>query len=154
MQAAVSRGQAAIGVIISLLSLAGVAVSGLALHHHYGRSPSSFCSFGANFNCDMVNRSIYSAFLGIPVALIGIIGYLVILVLANLSRNMKRAPAMLLAASVGGLGFALYLTYIEAFVLAVWCVLCLSSLGIMLTITLLALARLIWSPWPLENSSQ
>ena len=53
---------------IALLSVAGAVVSSISLHHHYGASPSSFCDFGANFNCDMVNRSIYSTVFGIPVA--------------------------------------------------------------------------------------
>jgi uncharacterized membrane protein len=44
----------------------------------------------------------------------------------------------LLAASFAGTAFALYLTYIEGFVLAVWCVLCLSSLGLILAITALS----------------
>jgi uncharacterized membrane protein len=46
---------------------------------------------------------------------------------------------LLLAGSLAGLGFALYLTYIEAFTLAVWCVLCLSSLVVISLITGLAI---------------
>jgi hypothetical protein len=45
---------------------------------------------------------------------------------------------MLLIASVAWLGLALYLTYVEAFVLAVWCILCLSSLSLIFTITVLS----------------
>jgi uncharacterized membrane protein len=119
---------------IALLALAGAVVSSISLYHHYGASKSSFCDFGANFNCDMVNRSIYSAIFGIPVALIGIFGYGILLVLATLYRAKAEIPWILLIASVVGLGFALYLTYVEAFVLAVWCVLCLSSLALIATI--------------------
>ncbi len=126
-------------LIISLLAAGGVVVSSVSLYHHYGTSQSSFCDFGESFNCDMVNRSIYSVVLGIPVALIGIVGYVVLLALATLYRSKAETPAMLLIASLGGLGFALYLTYIEAFVLAVWCVLCLSSLGFVLAIAALSL---------------
>ena len=46
--------------------------------------------------------------------------------------------AMLLVAALAGLGFALYLTYIEAFALVVWCVLCLTSLTLILAITVLS----------------
>lgn len=123
---------------IALLSVAGAVVSSISLHHHYGASPSSFCNFGANFNCDMVNRSIYSAVFGIPVALIGILGYGVLLVLATLYRVKTETPLILLVASLTGLGFALYLTYVEAFVLAVWCILCLLSLTLIAAITLLS----------------
>jgi len=41
-------------------------------------------------------------------------------------------------AAVGGLGFALYLTYIEGYVLGAWCILCLSSLAMIAGIAVLA----------------
>ena len=123
---------------IAVLAIAGAAVSSVSLYHHYDTSPSSFCDFGANFNCDIVNRSIYSVVFGIPVALIGIFGYGVLLVLATLYRAKAEVPQMLLIASLAGLGFALYLTYVEAFVLAVWCILCLSSLALIAAITVLS----------------
>ena len=138
MQPAVSSRSGRILPTIALLSVAGAVVSSISLYHHYGTSASSFCDFGANFNCDMVNRSIYSAVFGIPVALIGILGYGVLLVLATLYRARAESPAMLLIASLAGLGFAVYLTYVEAFVLAVWCILCLSSLTLIAVITLLS----------------
>ena len=123
---------------ISLLALGGVLVSSVSLSHHYSTAQSSFCDFGESFNCDMVNRSIYSVIVGIPVALIGIIGYLGLLGLATVYRAKAQTPALLLITSLAGLGFALYLTYIEAFVLAVWCILCLTSLTLILAITVLS----------------
>ena len=138
MQPAMSSRGGRILWAIALLAIAGAAVSSVSLYHHYGTSPSSFCDFGANFNCDMVNRSIYSAVFGIPVALIGILGYCVLLVLATLYRAKTEVSRMLLVASLAGLGFALYLTYVEAFVLAVWCILCLSSLALIAAITVLS----------------
>ncbi len=123
---------------ITLLAVAGIVLSSVSLYHHYGTDETSFCDFGGNFNCDMVNRSVYSTVAGIPVALIGVLGYAGILGLATLYRSQARTPLFLLMASVSGLGFALYLTYIEAFVLAVWCILCLSSLGMITGIALLA----------------
>lgn len=120
---------------IAVLALAGIAVSSVSLHHHYGISQTSYCDFGESFNCDIVNRSIYSTVLGVPDALIGIVGYAGLLALATLYRAKAETPAMLLIASVAGLSFALYLTYIEAFVLATWCILCLSSLTLIVLIT-------------------
>lgn len=122
-------------VAIALLALAGIAVSSVSLHHHYGTSQTSYCDFGESFNCDIVNRSIYSKVLGVPDALIGILGYAGLLALATLYRGKAETPLMLLIASVAGLSFALYLTYIEAFVLATWCILCLSSLAVIALIT-------------------
>jgi vitamin-K-epoxide reductase (warfarin-sensitive) len=118
---------------ISVFAAIGVVVSSLSLYHHFGTSKTSYCDIGENFNCDVVNRSIYSTVFGIPDALIGVLGYATLLSLATAYRARARTPAVLLAASLAGLGFALYLTYIEAFVLATWCILCLSSL-IMITL--------------------
>jgi uncharacterized membrane protein len=64
------------------------------------------------------------------VALIGVIGYLAITILATVYRNQRETPMLLLFASVAGLGFALYLAYVEKFKLGVWCILCLTSLGL------------------------
>jgi uncharacterized membrane protein len=123
---------------IAVLATAGVLVSSVSLYHHFGTSTSSFCDFGETLNCDIVNRSIYSTVLGIPVALIGIVGYAVLLALATLYRAKAETPTMLLIASLAGMGFALYLTYIEAFVLAVWCILCVSSVALIVVITVLS----------------
>ena len=123
---------------IAVLAVAGMAVSSVSLFHHYGSSKTSYCDIGENFNCDIVNRSIYSTVFGIPVALIGIGGYAALLALATLYRSKAETPTRLLIASTAGLGFALYLTYIEAYVLATWCILCLSSLTLIFLITTLS----------------
>ena len=132
-----------ISTTIVVLSVAGIAVSLLSLQHHYASSKSSYCDFGANFNCDMVNRSIYSEAFGIPVALIGALGYSVLLILTTLYVKIRQPPGILFAASLAGVAFALYLTYIEGFVLGVWCVLCLSSMGLILAIAALS-GLLMW----------
>jgi len=124
--------------LVAVLAAAGIIVSSLSLYHHYGSSKTTYCDFGENFNCDIVNRSTYSTVLGVPDALIGVLGYVALLALATVYRAKMETPALLLIASVVGLGFALYLTYIEAFVLATWCILCLSSLSIIVLITVLS----------------
>lgn len=115
-------------VAIVFVALGGVAVSSVSLYHHFSKSKTSFCDINEAFDCDLVNRSAYSTVLGVPVALIGILGYLLILGLATVYREKAETPVMLLVVSAAGLGFALYLTYIEAHVLGVWCILCLTSL--------------------------
>ena len=124
--------------VIAVLALAGIAVSSVSLYHHYQTSKTRYCDFGDNFNCDIVNRSTYSTVLGVPCALIGILGYAALLWLATMYRSKSETPLILLIASVLGLGFAFYLTYIEAFVLATWCILCLSSLTLIFFITVSA----------------
>jgi vitamin-K-epoxide reductase (warfarin-sensitive) len=132
---------------IAVLSCVGIVVSSISLYHHYGSSKTSFCDFGNSFSCDVVNRSIYSSVLGIPVALIGILGYALLLAIATMHRGMRQAPILLLIASVAGLGFAIYLTYVEGFVLGVWCILCLSSLACIMGITALSSALVAQSMW-------
>lgn len=117
-------------VVVAVTALAGVAVSSFSLYHHFSRSKTSFCDIGESLNCDLVNRSVYSTVLGVPVALIGILGYLLILGLATVYREKAETPAILVLVSAGGLGFALFLTYIEAYVLRAWCILCLTSLAL------------------------
>jgi uncharacterized membrane protein len=138
MQSAMSSASRRVFQLVALLAFAGVVVSSVSLRHHYGTTETSYCDFGASFNCDIVNRSIYSTVLGIPDALIGILGYGLLLALATFYRTKAETPYMLLIAATAGLGFALYLTYIEKFVLATWCILCLSSLSLIVLITVLS----------------
>lgn len=125
-------------LIIALLALVGIVVSSVSLAHHYSTSKTAYCDFGESFNCDIVNRSSYSTIMGIPVALIGVLGYLAVLGLATIYRAKPDTALVLLLGGLAGLAFALYLTYIEAHVLGVWCILCLSSLLVIFCITLLS----------------
>jgi vitamin-K-epoxide reductase (warfarin-sensitive) len=138
MQSAMSAVPSRLFLIIALLAVAGIAVSSISLAHHYGTSKTAYCDFGETLNCDVVNRSSYSSIMGIPVALIGILGYLALLALATLYRSKPDTPIVLFLGGAAGLAFALYLTYIEGFVLGVWCILCLSSLLLIFGITLLS----------------
>jgi vitamin-K-epoxide reductase (warfarin-sensitive) len=128
----------ALYLAIAILSVAGMAVSVVSLQRHYAKSATAFCDVGEKFNCDIVNRSEYSRVMGIPVAGIGIAGYAVLFALATVYRYRQETPLRLLLAAVVGLVFALYLTYIEGYVLETWCILCLSSLVAIAMITVLA----------------
>ena len=133
---------------IAILAVCGIVVSSLSLQHHYATSKTAYCEIGETFNCDIVNRSEYSSIFGIPVALIGMLGYAVLVGLTTVYRERRETPALLFAAAAAGLAFALYLTYIEARALGVWCILCLSSLVLITTTTMLA--AVIW--WKRERS--
>jgi len=124
---------------IAIFAVLGIAVSSVSLDHHFRKSKTSFCDFGQSFNCDIVNRSEYSTVAGVPVALIGILGYAALLAFATFYRAKAETPLILVAASLAGLGFALYLTYVEKFILATWCILCLSSLMLIFIISVLSL---------------
>ena len=109
--------------VIAVLALVGAIVSGLALQVHYSGATSP-CSINEKWDCGIVNHSSYSAVGGVPVALIGIVGYLLLLWL-----GLAKQRAVLVLASMGGLGYALYLAHIERDVLGVWCLYCVISLA-------------------------
>ena len=125
-------------VAIAILALAGMVISTVSLQRHYAKSATAFCEVGEKFNCDIVNRSEYSSLMGIPVAGIGIVGYGVLFALATMYRSREETPLRLLVAALTGLAFALYLTYVEGYVLETWCILCLSSLALITLISVLA----------------
>jgi vitamin-K-epoxide reductase (warfarin-sensitive) len=126
-------------VILAILSLVGAIVSSVSLQRHYAKSATDFCEIGQKFNCDIVNRSEYSTIADIPVAGIGAAGYLVLFGLSTFWRSRKETPNRLLIAASAGLAFALYLTYIEAYRLMTWCILCLASQFLIFLIAVLAL---------------
>ncbi|MGB8063905.1 MAG: vitamin K epoxide reductase family protein [Candidatus Sulfotelmatobacter sp.] len=124
--------------LIAVLSLAGIGDSAISLERHYAKSATTYCDFSQKFSCDIVNRSEYSEIAGIPVAGIGVAGYAALFALSTFWRLRTETPVRLLVASLAGLAFALYLTYIEAYQLMTWCILCLISLTLICVITMLA----------------
>ncbi|MGC1451887.1 MAG: vitamin K epoxide reductase family protein [Candidatus Sulfotelmatobacter sp.] len=125
--------------VIAVLALAGMIVSAVSLQRHYAKSATAFCDLSQKFSCDIVNRSEYSTLMGIPVAGIGLAGYAALFVLAAFWKSRAETPNRLLGAALAGLGFALYLTYIEAYLLMTWCILCLISLLLISLISVLAI---------------
>jgi uncharacterized membrane protein len=126
----------AIRYLMLACCLVGGILSAVSLHNHYNTSATGYCDLSATFNCDFVNRSTFSEFRGVPVALVGLLGYLLLLMLS--ARAGRWVTVLRFAAAIIGLGFALYLAYIEAYVLAVWCLLCIGSLAMISAITMLA----------------
>lgn len=123
--------------LLIVLAIVGITASSLALREHY-RTDSSPCSINERWDCGIVNHSPYAMLYGVPVAAIGIFGYLLLAVLA-----FKRAYRLELAAALGGLAFALYLAHIESAVLGVWCIYCVISLGVISLMSLLSLGAVI-----------
>ncbi|HEY2390780.1 MAG TPA: vitamin K epoxide reductase family protein [Candidatus Angelobacter sp.] len=140
--------------VIVLLALAGIVAASLALREHY-RTGSSPCSINEKWDCGTVNKSPFAVVGGIldlltnhnsmepddkrsmpwlrsiPVAVVGIAGYLVLGVLAFMKRWR-----LLSAMAVIAMLFSLYLAHIEKDVLGVWCIYCVISLGIITLTTL------------------
>jgi uncharacterized membrane protein len=120
--------------ILVLLAALGILVSSLALREHYRTEGDSPCSINERWDCGIVNHSPYAMRWGIPVAVFGIAGYLLMAALA-----WRRAYRFLLAVALAALAYSLYLANIEAHVLGVWCIYCVISLGDISLITLLTL---------------
>jgi uncharacterized membrane protein len=123
--------------LIALLSLVGIVVSVLALRVHYSTGAEP-CSINARWDCGVVNHSPFAMMGPIPVAAIGILGYLA---LAGLALARQRFPLFL--AVLVGLGFALRLSFIEEYVLEVWCLYCVISQVVIALLTLLSLGWLL-----------
>jgi len=122
------------------LSLAGYALGGYLVLNHLGVSDASFCRVGEFSDCDFVNRSEYSKVLGVPVALLGALGFLAVAFFAG-ARLLDHRSALgafarpaLSAATVGGIAAGTYLTVIELFVLHTLCLLCATSFGLFLLV--------------------
>jgi uncharacterized membrane protein/mono/diheme cytochrome c family protein len=119
--------------ILIVLAALGIAVSSMALREHY-RTDASPCSINEKWDCGIVNQSPFAVVWGVPVAAIGIAGYLLMGLLAFL-----RIDRLLLAAALVGMAFSLYLTRIEARVLGVWCVYCVASLTVIILVSIFAI---------------
>jgi uncharacterized membrane protein len=124
--------------ILLLLAILGIVVSSLALREHYREYGDSPCSINEHWDCGVVNHSRYAMLGPIPVATVGILGYILMAALA-----LFRAYRLLIIPTFAGLAFSLYLANIEAHVLGVWCVYCVISLGIISLMSLLDLGAVI-----------
>ena len=142
-------------ITIIISSILGVLVSSYLLKGYVELSDPikaeqelllSKCDSNGIFSCKKIAESEYSHILGIPVPLIGIVGYGLILLfsLAYIMYPKMRKyyiKDILLALNIGGLAFSLSLTAIEAFVLGAFCQYCLVSQALML---ISFVAMLIW----------
>ncbi len=124
--------------VLILLAIFGIIVSALALREHYRTEGDSPCSINERWDCGIVNHSPYATLAGIPVAILGIAGYLVMAALA-----WRRAWRLLLAVVLIGLGFSLYLAHVEKDILGVWCIYCVISLADISLITLLTIGTTV-----------
>src|SRR3954466_4815586 len=86
-------------VLIVILCLAGVVIASLALGEHYNTG-SSPCSINDVWDCGTVNHSPYAVMFGVPVAIIGIVGYALLAALAG------RFPGITAAGALVGLIFS------------------------------------------------
>jgi vitamin-K-epoxide reductase (warfarin-sensitive) len=124
--------------VLLILAIFGVIVSSLALREHYREYGDSPCSINEHWDCGVVNHSPFAMLGPVPVAAVGILGYILMGALA-----FGRSFRLLLVPTIAGLAFSLYLAHIEKDVLGVWCIYCVISLGIISSMSLLNLGTVI-----------
>jgi uncharacterized membrane protein len=130
----------ALRITMIALTVVGLGVAGYLTYVHYsGAAP--ICSIKGN-PCSEVQKSRYSELAGVPVALIGLIGYILILG-SLLAREGERARFVTMGLTLGGFGFSAYLTYRELFTLHKICEWCVSSAVILTILTGLAIWRFL-----------
>ena len=151
--------------LIALLAVAGIVVSSMALRIHLmDPSQAPPCAVTEHFDCGKVNHGRFSIFpplppprfdesgasqtpnrFHLPVAVLGIVGYGVIGLLALLEFHFLTFELAQIA-----FFFALFLTAVEKYVLDMWCIYCLWSQIIIATIFVLSLLWM-WRNWQRTN---
>lgn len=139
---------------VRIVAIIAILIGSYLVYEHYRSTPSKFCTFGDSFNCDVVNKSPYANLDGVlyflhmdigwdwvplwtfelPAAIMGIATFLWIILSSFkiqqkkplLGIPPKKQITVLKWLMVISIIFALYLVYIEKYVLLMWCIYCLS----------------------------
>ncbi len=134
----------AVLIAIILLSLLGSIDAGYAVYQHYSADSDAPCNVNELVNCSAVNQSVYSEMWGIPVAGVGLAGYIFFAAICGMMLSGRYLGGwtvwLLLAAALFGLVFSAYLTYIEIFVLGAVCPMCVISMAVVTAIAIIAFA--------------
>jgi uncharacterized membrane protein len=121
-----------------VLALAGLGVATYLTYVHYkGINPA--CGLGAN--CVKVQTSEWSKLAGVPVAVLGLVGYVLILVSLFVPGEVGLMMGALVALT--GFGFSAYLTYRELFSINAICEWCVSSAVLMTMLAIITTIRLM-----------
>jgi uncharacterized membrane protein len=126
-----------LGACAAVIAVLGVAIAGYLTYVHYvGITPACTGSGG----CEKVQTSQWSSLAGVPVALLGLLGYLAILG-ALLTWRGEAGRVAVLAAAWLGLAFSVYLQYRALVSVDATCVWCLASAATMALITAVVTVR-------------
>jgi uncharacterized membrane protein len=126
----------ALRVAAAIVAIAGIGVATyIAIVEGGGGTPK--CVVGGG--CETVANSRYAHLAGINVAVIGITGYVVLLIAALIPGDIGRFGGFI--AALIGVGFSLYLTYLELFVIDAICEWCVTSACLMALSLAIAAAR-------------
>ncbi|MCZ7589637.1 MAG: vitamin K epoxide reductase family protein [Gaiella sp.] len=124
---------------VALVALAGLGVAAYLTYVHY-QPEALVCTAGGG--CETVQESAYAELVGIPVALLGLLTYVAVLVLVAWDSELARTLAAAIALTAAG--FAVYLIVLQAFVIDAWCIWCLVN---DLVIVPLLVVTTVWRVW-------
>ena len=125
-------------IVIGVLSLIGIGVAGYLTYTHYEGLKVLCLSSGG---CETVQASVYSKLAGVPVAVLGLAGYIGILFTLAIRNELGRVAGFGIA--LIGFLFSLYLTYRELFTIKAICQWCVSSAVLMTLLTILTAIRVL-----------
>ena len=124
-------------IAVAVLALAGLGVAGYLTWVHYA-DLEPICAGGSG-GCEEVQNSDYAELAGVPVALLGLIGYVAILGSLAIPGDAGRFAGALLA--LAGFGFSAWLTYVELFEIDAICQWCVASAVIMTALAVVTSLR-------------
>jgi uncharacterized membrane protein len=126
-------------VAVAVLALLGLAVAGYLTYVHYAEL-EPICAGGGG-GCERVQSSSYAELAGVPVALLGLVGYALILLSLAVPGDAGRVGGAVLALT--GFGFSLYLTWLELFEIDAICQWCVASAVLMTALALITGRRVL-----------
>jgi uncharacterized membrane protein len=134
-------------LLMIVLAFVGLGVATYLTVVHYVGFQILACAgaHGGRSSCETVQSSQWSKLAGIPVALLGLIGYVGILG-SLLAPDREESRMATLGLTLIGFGFSAYLTYREGHSIHAWCEWCLSSAAILTALFALSIARYLTAP--------
>jgi uncharacterized membrane protein len=124
----------------------GIGIAGYLVYVHY-TDTKVLCSI--SHGCETVQKSKYSKLAGVPVALLGLVGYVGILVTLFIHSETGRLAGAGMA--LVGLGFSGWLTYLDAARIHAWCQWCVGSAIVMTLLAITLVWRMIAAPLAVES---
>ena len=125
--------------VTAVLALVGIAIAGYLTWVHYaGLEP---VCIGGGGGCERVQSSRWAELGGVPVAVLGLVGYVAIL--ASLALPEETGALVATFLSLVGFGFSVWLTYVELAKIDAICQWCVASAVVMTGLALVSVARLL-----------
>lgn len=116
-------------MFLAIISILGILISGYLTYDHY--NDTGFCLSTEEDSCSKVTQSEYSHIFSIPIALFGLVAYLLIFIFSimHLSGNIKKSRRLFnifIVYAFLALGYSIFLFYISLFVFGTICMFCFS----------------------------